>query len=117
MVKYKNVAIDSITDIINKQKMEAEERAIQERIAKEERLSNLGIANSSEFVEEFDENKELRIGIEVVELVNTIRQERGSPVLLWDEKLYEYSKAHSEAMANRQDLFHSEVDPEIRTGC
>lgn len=110
MAEYKNAAIDSITDIVNEQKMEAEERAIQERIAEEERLSNLGITNPSEFAEEFDENKELRIGIEVVELVNTIRQERGSPVLLWDEKLYEYSKAHSEAMASRRDLFHSSMD-------
>lgn len=110
MADYKDSAIDGITNIINEQKRKAEERAAEERVAEEERISTLGITNTDEFIEELDEDKALRIGIEVVELVNSIRQERGSPMLLWDEELYEYSKAHSEAMASRRDLFHSSMD-------
>jgi uncharacterized protein YkwD len=110
MAGYKDTFIETVTNFINEQKIKSAERAAQERIAEEERLSKLGISNPSEFIEEVDENKELRIGIEVVELVNVIRQERGSPELLWDETLYGYSKAHSEAMASRKDLFHSSMD-------
>lgn len=46
---------------------------------------------------------------DVVMLVNLIRADRGIPMLMWDDTLYQYSKAHSIAMAERRELFHSPV--------
>ena len=57
-----------------------------------------------------DEQKALSIGKEVVELVNSIRAQRGSPILSWDDTLYKYSLEHSKAMARERDLFHSSMD-------
>jgi len=107
--KAKDVAIEKITTFIDEQESKAEERATQEKIAEEERLSRLGVTNPSEVVKELANNKELRIGLEVVELVNAIRKERGSPEFVWDDKLSEYSLAHSRDMASEGRLFHSDM--------
>ena len=109
MALYKDEAIGKITNFINEQEIKAEERTTQERMAEEERLSRLGITNPNEVVEELADNKELRIGLEVVELVNAIRKGRGTPELVWDDKLYEYSLAHSKNMAGEKRLFHTDM--------
>ena len=56
------------------------------------------------------EEKALKIGKEVVEIVNYIRVERGSEALLWDDKLYDYSLAHSKNMAEEERLFHTDIN-------
>lgn len=82
----------------------------------EESLSSDGALSTNtegEFGTETEEepstNKELSIGLEVMEKVNSIRRERGSPELYWDDKLYEYSLAHANAMASQKRLFHSSM--------
>lgn len=109
VASYKDQAIGKITNYINEQEIKAEEDAAQKRIEEEERLSKLGITNPKELVEELANNKELRIGLEVIELVNVIRRERGTGELVWDDKLYEYSLAHSRDMAREKRLFHTDM--------
>jgi len=48
---------------------------------------------------------------EVVDQVNAIRVERGLTPLIWDDTLYEYSKKHSQDMADQGDMFHSIGEP------
>jgi len=109
LASYKDATIGKITDFINEQQIKAEERTAQKKIEEEKRLSSLGITNPSEVVEELATNKELRIGLEVVELVNAIRKERGTPKLVWDDKLYSYSLSHSKNMAREERLFHTDM--------
>ncbi len=120
MATYKDEAISKVASIYNEERANTETKIAQyqaeqeqKKIAKEnaekERLSNLGIDNVDVVVKEIDQNKELRIGLEVLEMVNAIREERGSSNLLWDDKLYEYSLAHSKDMASEQRLFHTDM--------
>ena len=106
---YKDEAIGKIANFINTQKEEAERRAAEAKAKEIERLRNLGFSDPSFVAEELSTNKELRIGIEVLEKVNAIRKERGSPELQWDCKLYEYSLAHAKDMAAQKKLFHSSM--------
>jgi len=39
-------------------------------------------------------------------LINMYRQENGIPPTVWDDRLYELSKAHTQEMARRGELFH-----------
>jgi len=73
-----------------------EENKAKEEQAKEEREK----AQQMEIIE---------LEHDVVMLVNLIRADRGTSMLMWDETLYQYSKAHSIAMAERRELFHSPV--------
>ncbi len=57
-----------------------------------------------------DEQRALSIGKQVVTIVNSIRAERGSPELIWDDTLYEYSLAHSKDMAQQRRLFHTDIN-------
>ena len=52
-------------------------------------------------------SKLVQIEHDVVSLVNNIRASRGTPTLVWDDKLYAYSKSHSEDMAEKKQLFHT----------
>lgn len=52
----------------------------------------------------------LELGKQVMDNVNKIRLERGSSELIWDDNLYEYSKEHSMAMAQRGSMFHTDMD-------
>ena len=106
---YKDEAVEKITSFINTQREEAERRAAEARAQEIERLRNLGFSDPASVVEELSTNKELRIGIEVLEKVNAIRKERGSPELQWDSELYEYSLAHANDMAAQKRLFHSSM--------
>ncbi len=99
----------SFTDTITEQKARNAEHIAQQQVAEGKRLSRLGVSNPRVVVEEITSNRELRIGLEVVELVNTIRKERGSPELAWDDKLYEYSLAHSNNMAKEGRMFHTDM--------
>lgn len=106
---YKDEAIGKITSFINTQREEAERRSAEAKAREIERLRNLGFSDPSSVVEELSTNNELRIGIEVLERVNTIRMERGSSELQWDSELYEYSLAHAKDMAAQKELFHSSM--------
>ena len=106
---YKDEAVGKITNFINTQKEEAERRSAEAKAKEIERLRNLGFSDPDSVVEELSTNKELRIGIEVLEKVNAIRKERGSPELQWDCTLYEHSLAHAEDMAAQKRLFHTDM--------
>ncbi len=43
-------------------------------------------------------------------LINVYRQENGAPPTVWDDQLYELSKAHTQEMATRGELFHGSGD-------
>lgn len=43
-------------------------------------------------------------------LINSYREENGVPATVWDDKLYELSIAHTQEMADRQELFHGSGD-------
>ena len=57
-----------------------------------------------------EEERSLLLGKQVVRLVNIIRKERGSSELVWDDKLYEYSLAHTKDMAAQRRLFHTNMN-------
>jgi uncharacterized protein YkwD len=107
MSKYKDVVTGKITTFIKIQKEQAEIRSAKEKAEEIDRLQNLGVSNPSGVVEEISTNKELKIGLEVLEKVNAIRKERGSSELQWDDKLYKYSLAHAQNMASQKRLFHT----------
>jgi len=44
------------------------------------------------------------------ELINIERVKAGVPATMWDEKLYELSRAHTQEMADRGELFHTPMD-------
>jgi len=106
---YKDEAVGKINSFISTQREQAERRAAETRAKEIERLDNLGFSDPSSIVDELATNRELRIGIEVLEKVNAIRTERGSPELQWDSELYEYSLAHAKDMAAQKGLFHSSM--------
>lgn len=47
---------------------------------------------------------------DVVNLVNEIRIARGTGALIWDDRLHNLARMHSQDMANRGELFHSPPD-------
>lgn len=106
---YKNEVAGKVTNFISTQKEEAERRSAEEKAKEADRLRDLGVSDPSSAAEELSTNKELEIGIEVLEQVNAIRRERGSPELQWDDKLYEYSLAHAKDMAAQGRLFHTSM--------
>ena len=106
---YKDEAVGKITSFINTQREEAEGRSAEAKAREIERLRDLGFSDPASVVEELSTNKELKIGIEVLEKVNDIRKERGSTELQWDSELYEYSLAHAKDMAAQKRLFHSSM--------
>lgn len=44
------------------------------------------------------------------DLINSERVKTGLPATLWDDKLYQLSKAHTQEMANQRQLFHSPMN-------
>jgi len=73
-----------------------------------------------EYKEEQTEKKRERIKMmeyEVVEIVNSIREEKGIRPLVWDDQLYQYSKKHSEEMASKRKLFHSSMYESYAENC
>jgi uncharacterized protein YkwD len=109
IAEYKNDIIEKITSFISTQKEAAETRSAEKKAEEIERLRHLGITDPSVVVEDLPTNKELQIGLEVLEKVNAIRKERGSSELQWDDKLYEYSLSHAQNMAAQKSLFHSSM--------
>lgn len=55
------------------------------------------------------QNKLSEMEHEVLLLVNLIRADRGSSILQWDDKLYEYAKSHSEDMGKAGEMFHTDM--------
>lgn len=92
---YKDKVAGEVANFISTQKGEDESPSTE--------------ATPKEEDEELSTNRELKIGIEVLEKVNAIRRERGSPELQWDDKLYEYSLAHAKDMAAQKRLFHTSM--------
>ncbi len=46
---------------------------------------------------------------EAFRLINAIREEAGIPATNWDDELYKLSKQHTQDMANKGELFHTQV--------
>ncbi len=46
---------------------------------------------------------------EAFELINKVRQEAGAPPTKWNDELYKLSKAHTQDMANKGELFHTPI--------
>lgn len=57
------------------------------------------------------------VEMEVVIIVNMIREDRGTQELIWDEELYGYSKRHSEDMASKGELYHTPVGKPYGENC
>ncbi len=110
LYEYKDGVIERITTFINVQKEEAEKRSAEKKAEEIDKLGKLGVNNPSIVVKELSTNKELKIGLEVLEKVNAIRKERGSSELKWDSKLYEYSLAHAKNMATQGRMSHSDMN-------
>ena len=55
--------------------------------------------------------------LEVLALVNCERSSRGITSLVWDDKLHEIAREHSEEMAERGELFHSSMDEPYAENC
>jgi len=106
---YKDEVARKVTNVISTQREEAERRSAEAKAKEIDRLRNLGVSDPSSVVEELSTNRELKIGLEVLETVNAIRKERGSSELQWDDKLYEYSIAHAKDMAAQKRLFHTSM--------
>lgn len=83
-----------------REKAEAEEAAAKELEEAREAIEKAEKERKN--IEELEKN--------VVELVNFIRNERGSTPVVWDNKLYAYSQKHSEDMASQQEMFHTPMD-------
>jgi len=94
LASYKDNFIESCKTAQAERAVEREKRAAEEAAEKAER--------ERKSIEELEHN--------VVELVNVIRSDRGSPPLIWDNELYNYSKQHSEDMASQKRLFHTPID-------
>jgi len=62
-------------------------------------------------------SKSVQIEHEVVNLVNNTRASRGTPTLVWDDKLYIYSKSHSKDMAEKKQLFHTAQGSSYAENC
>lgn len=54
---------------------------------------------------------------EVLALVNSERSSRGIEPVLWDDKLHEIAREHSEEMARRGELFHSSINEPYAENC
>jgi len=81
-------------------KSEALARVEAERKAKEEALA--AAEQKVKKISEMERN--------VVELVNGLRTSRNSNPLIWDDRLYAYSRKHSEDMAIQQRMFHTSMN-------
>lgn len=109
---YKDTAISNINTYFEEQKQLGEQRAIEQQQLAEQReasdfsqtnpFENNNISNEINNIERLS-----KIEYEVVDLVNGIRASRDTPILIWDDNLYVYSKAHSEEMSDREQLFHT----------
>jgi uncharacterized protein YkwD len=58
-----------------------------------------------------------KIEQEVLALVNGIRTDRKTPVLVWDDNLYIHSKNHTREMAEIKQLFHTDVGMPYAENC
>jgi uncharacterized protein YkwD len=63
------------------------------------------------------DDKAAKIEQEVLALVNGIRANKGTPVLVWDDELYIHSKNHTREMAERKQLFHTDVGMPYAENC
>ena len=51
------------------------------------------------------------------QLINLERERNGAPATVWDDRLYELSKKHTEKMAERGELFHSTYGADYGENC
>jgi len=63
------------------------------------------------------DDKAAKIEQEVLALVNGIRTNRGTSILVWDDELYIHSKNHTEEMTERKQLFHTDVGMPYAENC
>jgi len=105
---YKSTMVQSLVDKKDEWDAGAEERQTEREQKADEKAQQVAV----------EERQSLEdIEREVVGLVNTIRVERGSKPLQWDDELYVYAKRHSVAMASRGELFHTPVGKPYAENC
>ncbi len=113
---YKDNLFNSIGDYLEEQQAirEAEKIAEEEARIKAEASAK---AEAERIAEEEARAKEERIIQEVLkaerlafELINKERMLNGLIPTKWDDELYGFSKAHTQAMVDRGELFHSPMD-------
>ena len=63
------------------------------------------------------DDRAAKIEREVLALVNGIRTNRKTPILVWDDELYIHSKNHTKEMAERKQLFHTNVGIPYAENC
>ena len=63
------------------------------------------------------DDRAAKIEQEVLALVNGIRINRETSVLVWDDELYIHSKNHTREMAERKQLFHTDVGMPYAENC
>lgn len=130
MASYKDAAITKWETYWAEQKIKREESQAQAKIEEQKRLEEQKATEQERIAEQEARNTQLReeqklafetkiskMEHEVVMLVNLIRADRGTAMLMWDEKLYQYSKTHSEAMAKAGDMFHTDMYQSYAENC
>jgi len=92
------------------------ERAAERERAEAEQAAAEEAEKAKEALEEGERGKVESTALELAEiereafrLINAERDYTGVPPTKWDDKLYELSKAHTQAMADRGELFHTPV--------
>lgn len=93
---------------LEEEQANAEQKRIEEELQAQEQKAQEEQARIEEESAQKSQLSELEH--EVILLVNLIRTDRGTPMLMWDDTLYEYSKKHSIAMAEKHELFHSPME-------
>lgn len=114
MSSHKDRIFTSITSTLEKWEEEreiqrAEEEARQEAEEQKE-LVKAEQGGLDETTELYASDDIFELEHAVILLVNLIRADRGTSLLVWDEELYLYSKEHSVNMARVGDLFHTDMN-------
>ncbi len=95
-----------------KASIEEGERARQQKINRETRKAEQKIIAEQNKIEQEKKdaitiNDSERLAFD---LINMYREENGAPATKWDNRLYELSKAHTQEMADKGEIFHGSGD-------
>jgi uncharacterized protein YkwD len=123
---YKNTVMNQWHTYQAEQKAKAEERLAQEQLEEQKAIEEQNkIAEQNKIVEQKRIEEQNQIAIQEAEqlikdaerrafdLINNERVIAGLSTTTWDDSLYQLSKAHTQEMADRKELFHSDVNGPI----